>query len=92
MNGEIRPIVVKKGGKLVARSLLRLMWDDKNQTPVIEFMNDCLLIDKNILVLADLHIGYEDILAGKGIFPRRQLKDIIEKLNGIFWDLNMKGI
>jgi hypothetical protein len=35
MNGEIRPIVVKKGGKLIARSLMRLMWDEKNKTAVI---------------------------------------------------------
>jgi hypothetical protein len=36
MDGELRPIVVKgKGGTIVARSLMRLMWDEKNQTPVI---------------------------------------------------------
>ncbi len=33
LNGEIRAIVIKdKSGKLVARSLLRLMWDGKNNT------------------------------------------------------------
>lgn len=36
MHGEIRPIVVKNcNGEIVARSLLRLMWDEKNQVPVI---------------------------------------------------------
>ena len=64
----------------------------KKNMPEIEFLNSALLINQGILVFSDLHIGYEDIIAGKGIFPRRQLKDIIEKLDGIFWDLNMKGI
>jgi hypothetical protein len=35
MNGEGKPIVVKKDGCLVARSWLRLMWDDKKQIPVL---------------------------------------------------------
>jgi len=64
----------------------------KNISPKIKIMRDSLLVNNEILVLSDLHIGYEDVLAGKGIFPRRQLKDIIEKLNGIFFDLNMEGV
>ena len=35
MNGEIRPIVVKKRDKLIARGLLRLMWDEQNKTPAL---------------------------------------------------------
>ena len=58
----------------------------------IEFLHDALLIDNKILVISDLHIGYEDHIAEKGIFPRVQLKEIIEKLDGIFWNLSMRGI
>jgi uncharacterized protein len=64
----------------------------KEEMPKIEFLDDCLLVNNEILVLGDVHLGYEDILAGKGIFPRRQLKDTIEKLNSIFWDLNLRAI
>jgi len=64
----------------------------KQDKTKIEFMNDCLLIDNGILVLSDLHLGYEDVLVGRGIFPRIQLKDILNKLNNIFWDLNLRGI
>jgi len=64
----------------------------KKIDPTIEIMNDCLLIDKEILVLGDFHMGYEDILAGKGVFPRTQLKTTIEKLNDIFWNLNLKAV
>lgn len=37
INGEIRPIVIRKktDGSLVARSILRLMWDTTNQRPVL---------------------------------------------------------
>ena len=64
----------------------------KNEKPKIEFVKDALLINQQILAFSDLHIGYEDVLAGRGIFPRHQIKDIIGKLNGIFFDLNMRGI
>jgi uncharacterized protein len=57
----------------------------------IEFLHDALLVDNSILVLGDLHIGYEEHILHDGIFPRTQFKEIIEKLNGIFWDLSMKG-
>jgi GNAT superfamily N-acetyltransferase len=35
MNGEIRAIVVKKEGKIVARSIIRLLWDSEKNIPVI---------------------------------------------------------
>jgi len=36
MNGEIKPIVIKdENGKIVARSLLRVMWDVVNERPVL---------------------------------------------------------
>lgn len=58
----------------------------------IKFLHDCLLIHNSVLVLGDLHIGYEEHIAEKGIFPRIQLKEIIEKLDSVFWNLSMKGI
>jgi hypothetical protein len=35
--GEVRPIVIKRkdNHSLVARSVIRLLWDDKNQTPIL---------------------------------------------------------
>lgn len=37
LNGEIKPIVIKdkETGKIVARAVMRLMWDDKNNQPVL---------------------------------------------------------
>ena len=64
----------------------------QSQKSKIEFMNNALLVNNEILVISDLHIGYEDVLADKGIFPRSQLKNMVDKLNGIFFDLNMRGI
>ena len=56
----------------------------KNQKNLeIKFLHDCLLI-KNILVIGDLHIGYEEQFHGKAIFPRAQLEEIIEKLKEVF--------
>jgi uncharacterized protein len=57
----------------------------------IRYLQDALLIDREILVISDLHIGYEEQITKSGIFPRIQLKEIIEKLNSIFWNLSMEG-
>jgi hypothetical protein len=35
MNGELRPIVVKRRGRIVARRMMRLMWDEQKEKPVI---------------------------------------------------------
>lgn len=35
LNGEIRPIIVKHKDRLVARALMRLLWDDTSKCPVI---------------------------------------------------------
>ena len=56
---------------------------EKQKKLEIKFLHDCLLI-KNILVIGDLHIGYEEQFHGKAIFPRAQLEEIIEKLKEIF--------
>ncbi|MFA5258945.1 MAG: metallophosphoesterase [Candidatus Pacearchaeota archaeon] len=57
----------------------------------IRYLQDALFIDNSILVLGDLHIGYEENITKSGIFPRIQFKEIIEKLNSIFWNLAMEG-
>ena len=51
----------------------------------IEILDTCLLIKKKVLVLADLHIGYEEALNKQGIFvPRSQFKETEQKLNELF--------
>lgn len=35
MNGELKAITIKKHGKIMARSMIRLLWDPKAKTPVI---------------------------------------------------------
>lgn len=35
MNGEIKAVAIKQGGKLIARVILRLMWDGVNNCPVL---------------------------------------------------------
>lgn len=51
----------------------------------IEYLNRVLLIDKQIAVLGDLHIGYEDLLRRKGVLlPRMQFKEISRSLEKIF--------
>ncbi|VVB78672.1 Calcineurin-like phosphoesterase [uncultured archaeon] len=63
-----------------------------NENPTkIEFLHDSLLIDESILVLGDLHIGYEEHIAEAGIFPRVQLREILSKLKDIFWNISMQG-
>jgi len=58
----------------------------------IEFLEDCLLINEEILVFSDFHIGYEEYLYGKYIPVRVQLEEILKKLNRIFLLLNKKNI
>ncbi len=56
----------------------------------IKFLNKCVLIkekSKNILVLGDLHIGYEESLNKIGVLvPRMQFKEMVEELREIFSD------
>ena len=49
----------------------------------IKYLHDCLLME-DILVIGDLHIGYDSMFNGKAIFPGMQLEIIIEKLEGVF--------
>ena len=56
----------------------------------IKFLNKCVLIkekSKNILVLGDLHIGYEESLNKIGVLvPRMQFKEMVDELREIFSD------
>ena len=57
------------------------------QVNEIKFLEDCLLVDNSVLVLGDIHIGYEEHIFQNGIFPRVQLKEIFEKLDRVFKNL-----
>ncbi|MFH1053853.1 MAG: metallophosphoesterase [Candidatus Woesearchaeota archaeon] len=49
------------------------------------------LIDKNILIISDTHIGFEEALNKQGLLvPRFQFKDIIIRLEKIFNKINSK--
>lgn len=54
----------------------------------IEYIGKCLLVEtekKRILVIGDLHLGYEDVLENAGIFAgRRILDEAIDYLNRVF--------
>lgn len=54
------------------------------EKPKIKFLNDCLLINNKILVIGDIHIGYEEYISEKNALPMVQYKEIIEKLDDIF--------
>jgi hypothetical protein len=61
----------------------------------IKFLDNALLIDdeeNKILVIADLHIGYEESIVETGIFPRIQTHDIITSLSRIFDKLQKQKI
>jgi len=61
----------------------------------IKFLENALLIndeENKILVIADLHIGYEESVVETGIFPRIQTHNIITSLSRIFDKLNKQGI
>jgi len=57
----------------------------------IKFLEDCLLVE-NILVIGDFHLGYEEQVIEKGILPRVQLKEILEKLEKVFKELEGRRI
>ncbi|MBI3037112.1 metallophosphoesterase [Candidatus Woesearchaeota archaeon] len=54
--------------------------------PGIEIADLALYLkNENILVIGDVHLGYEDAMSKQGIFlPRFQFKDTIERLEKIF--------
>jgi len=58
----------------------------------IRFLNNALLIDNEILVISDTHIGFEEHIIEKGIFPNIQLKEILYDLGEIFEKLKREKI
>ncbi len=58
-----------------------------------EFINKTLFFpEEGILVIGDLHLGFEESLRQSGILvPERQIKDIIDNLNGIFKRIKSQG-
>ena len=58
---------------------------------VIKFLHDCLLVG-DILVIGDIHIGYDEQFHGRAVFPGMQLKEIIGKLEGVFEFLKKEKI
>ncbi|MBI3035309.1 metallophosphoesterase [Candidatus Woesearchaeota archaeon] len=60
--------------------------------PNIEIV-DLALYFNSTLVIADVHIGYEEALNKQGILvPRLQFKEIVKRMNGIFAILRDKKI
>ncbi len=51
---------------------------------MIEIKGLCLLINKKILVLGDIHLGYEEALNKQGVLiPRHQFEDIVKMLERV---------
>lgn len=64
-----------------------------NLTPNIEIVDLALLINKDTLVISDIHLGYEEALIHQGyLIPRHQYKDTIERLNNILKKTKPKTI
>lgn len=64
---------------------------DKNDGTKIKYVGKCLLIEKGgerVLVIGDLHLGYEEELNKSGIMISRQMFDeMISDLNSIFGEV-----
>jgi len=58
----------------------------------IQILENILLIENSILVIADLHIGIEEAILRKGLAPRAQVHEMITNLNKIFNKLNKQKI
>ena len=57
----------------------------------VEYLEDSLLIYGKILVISDLHLGYEEKY-GEVLYPKVQIKETKEKLNRVFLVLKEKKI
>lgn len=64
----------------------------KNKETEIRFLHNSLLIDNKILVISDVHIGFEEHIFTQGLFPRTQIKETMGKIDGIFSLLKKQGI
>ena len=65
---------------------------------MVKIIDDLEIVDlalkyKDILIIGDLHIGYEDSLLNKGIFiPKFQFDDTVKRLNKILEKVKPKSI
>lgn len=60
---------------------------------MIEIKELCLVIDNEILVMGDFHIGYEEALNKQGVLiPRTQFRDIVRRLERILEGKRYKKI
>ena len=60
--------------------------------PNIQIIDLSLLV-KNVLILTDFHMGYEEALNKRGVLmPRFQFKDTMERLKQIFAYIDSKKI
>lgn len=66
----------------------------KSKIPRYELIDKALFFsEKGILVIGDLHIGYEAMLRQSGVLiPERQVKNIISDLKSLFNKINKKGL
>ena len=60
----------------------------------IKIIDLCLYIEKyKILIIADMHLGYEESLNEKGVLiPKMQFKDTCERLEKIFSSLEVETL
>ena len=63
----------------------------KRKLPEIRFLENSLLIDNEILVFGDVHVGLDES-EGNGVFPRVQFKEIVKGLDRIFKLLDNEGV
>ena len=57
----------------------------------IRILENSILINQEILVIADLHIGYEEKIASSGLL-RMQMKDIFERMDRIIERLEKAAV
>jgi len=64
----------------------------KKQKPYIFFGKTLFFLEKGILAIGDLHLGFEYALQQSGVLvPEMQIKEIKEELKIIFDEIKEKG-
>jgi len=62
------------------------------EKPFVRYLKNALLIDSSILVIGDLHLGYEDEIVRAAVLPNVQLREVFSDLEGIFDRLNKEKV
>ena len=57
----------------------------------IRILENALLINEELLVIGDLHIGYEEQVYSSGLL-RKQMKDIFDRMDKLFSKLHKEKI